>query len=181
MSCLNADGSPVPHDLRWGVYVVLAAADGYQRACFAQYGLRTDGGGWYAAQWKPYHLIGLELGVSVANVVLRGEPTGAARTWAADVVATAKRDLGVGEVLDGEGGFTVYGTLVGARESLEMGSLPVGVAGGVKLRKGVGKGERLCWGDVEWDGGSLAVRVRKEMEGEWRERLLEGERGKADA
>jgi hypothetical protein len=34
------------------------------------------------------------------------------------VVATAKRDLAEGEMLDGEGGYTVYGKLMPAADSL---------------------------------------------------------------
>ena len=70
----------------------------------------TDPSGRYAALYKPYHLIGLELGISVASAGLRGEPTGAPTGFRADVVATAKRDLTAGEMLDGEGGFTVWGS-----------------------------------------------------------------------
>ena len=97
-------------DLRWGVYVVFEAPSDYVKRCFAEYGLMTDPSGRYAALYKPYHLIGLELGISVASAGLRGEPTGAPTGFRADVVATAKRDLTAGEMLDGEGGFTVWGS-----------------------------------------------------------------------
>ncbi|KPI39728.1 uncharacterized protein AB675_3461 [Cyphellophora attinorum] len=105
VSCLEVDGRAVVGDLRWGVYVVIEAPGPYQKECFAQYGMKTDASGRYAAQYKPYHLIGLELGISVASIMCRGEPTGQCKTFAADTVATAKRDLAVGEKLDGEGGF----------------------------------------------------------------------------
>src|SRR5713101_3737205 len=98
------DGRPVFRDLRWSVYVVLKAPNDYARACFTQYGLKTDPSGWYAAMYKPYHLIGLELGMSVLSAALRGEPTGQAEGWRGDVVAIAKRALHSGETLDGEGG-----------------------------------------------------------------------------
>ncbi|MEQ8496111.1 MAG: flagellar biosynthesis protein FlgA, partial [Gammaproteobacteria bacterium] len=111
VSSLARDGSALSRDLRWGVYCTFRAGDEYVRRCFAEYGLRTDASGWYAAMYKPYHLIGLELGISVAAVALRGEPSGAPQAWRADVVATAKRDLAAGETLDGEGGFTVWGKL----------------------------------------------------------------------
>ena len=52
--------------------------------------------------------------MSVASVALRGEATGVATGWNADVVATAKRDLQPGEMLDGEGGYTVWGKLLPA-------------------------------------------------------------------
>src|SRR5690606_38707928 len=91
------DGSVIPQNLRWGVYVTFAAPDDYVADCFAQYGLVTDETGRYAAHHRPHHLIGLELGISVASAALRREPTGAARGWNADVVATAKFDLAAGD------------------------------------------------------------------------------------
>src|SRR5262245_47114057 len=131
VSCLERDFRPVFRDLRWGVYVVLRAPNAYAAACFAQYGLRTDSTGRYAAMYKPYHLIGLELNVSVLSAALRGEPTGQPRQWTADVVATAKRDLRAGEMLDGEGGYTVWGRLMPAEDSVALGGLPIGLAHGV--------------------------------------------------
>jgi predicted homoserine dehydrogenase-like protein len=125
VSSLERDGRPVFHDLRWGVYVVLKAPNDYARACFKEYGLKTDPSGWYAAMYKPYHLIGLELGMSVLSAALRGEPTGQACGFRGDVVAVAKRALRAGETLDGEGGYTVWGKLVPAERSLIEGALPI--------------------------------------------------------
>src|SRR5215213_465203 len=104
VSSLERDGRPAFRDLRWGVYVVLKAPNDYAAACFRQYGLATDSTGRYAAMYKPFHLIGLELSISVLSAALRGEPTGSCRTWRGDAVAVAKRDLKAGESLDGEGG-----------------------------------------------------------------------------
>ncbi len=164
ISSLERDGRPVFRDLRWGVYVVFAGGSDYVERCFREYGLTTDPSGRYSALYKPYHLIGLELGISVASVGLRGEPTGAPLAFNADVVATAKRDLKAGEVLDGEGGFTVYGRLLPAAESLRLGCLPLGLAHKVKLKRDVAAGAAVSWGDVEIDETQLAVRVRREME-----------------
>ena len=55
-----------------------------------------DRSGRYAALYRPIHMIGLELGVSVASVALRGEPTGAPTGFRSDVAATAKRALASG-------------------------------------------------------------------------------------
>src|SRR5205085_4236001 len=123
VSSLERDGRPVFRDLRWGVYVVLKAPNEYARACFKEYGLKTDASGWYAAMYKPYHLIGLELGISVLSAALRGEPTGQTRSFAGDVAAVAKRKLAAGESLDGEGGYTVWGKLVPAARSLDEGAV----------------------------------------------------------
>lgn len=164
ISCVEIDGRNVFNDLRWGVYVVVEAPGPYQKECFAQYGFKTDSSGWYAAQYKPYHLIGLELGVSVANIMCRNEPTGQTKTWKADVVATAKRDLKPGEKLDGEGGFMVYGKLMRAQDSLAIEGLPIGLAHGLVLKNEVKKDRGLSWQDVEYSVKNQAVQVRKEME-----------------
>jgi predicted homoserine dehydrogenase-like protein len=166
VSSLERDGSPVPRDLRWGVYVVLKAANDYAAACFKQYGLPTDSTGKYAAMYKPYHLIGLELSISVLNAALRGEPTGACRAWRGDAVAVAKRALKAGEMLDGEGGYTVYAKLIPAPKSLARGALPIGLAHHVKLTRDVAAGEILTNADVALDGDQDAVRIRREMERE---------------
>ncbi|KAJ0124474.1 saf domain-containing protein [Diaporthe amygdali] len=165
VSCMEKDGRWVFDDLRWGVYVVIEAASQYQQDCFRQYGLKTDSSGKYAAQYKPYHLIGLELGISVATIMCRGEPTGQTKTWAGDVVATAKRDLKAGEKLDGEGGFTVYGKLMKAEDSIAISGLPIGLAHGFVLKIDIRKDQGLSWDDVEYVAqSSQAVAVRREME-----------------
>jgi predicted homoserine dehydrogenase-like protein len=158
------DGRPVFRDLRWGVYVVVEAPTEYARRCLAQYGVRTDRSGRYAALYRPMHLIGLELNVSVLSAALRGEATGTVREFNADVMATAKRDLAAGEVLDGEGGFCVWGRLAPASNSLAAGALPIGLAHGVRLRRAVAAGETVRWDDVEVDEGRPGVQARRAME-----------------
>jgi predicted homoserine dehydrogenase-like protein len=163
VSSLERDGRPVFRDLRWGVYVVLKAPNDYARACFKEYGLKTDPSGWYAAMYKPYHLIGLELGISVLSAALRGEPTGQPCGFRGDVVAVAKRALRAGETLDGEGGYTVWGKLVPAERSLAAGALPIGLAHNVALIRDIAAGEIVRWADVTVPD-SEAVRVRRDME-----------------
>jgi predicted homoserine dehydrogenase-like protein len=164
VSSLERDGRPVFRDLRWGVYVTLKAPNDYTAACFKQYGLPTDATGQYAAMYKPFHLIGLELSISVLNAVLRQESTGTTREWRGDVVAVAKRPLKAGETLDGEGGYTVYGKLVPAARSLREAALPIGLAHGVRLVRDVIAGATLGMQDVTLDEAALAVRVRRDME-----------------
>jgi len=168
ISSLERDGRPVFRDLRWGVYVTFragsAASEDYVRRCFREYGFSTDPSGRYSAMYKPYHAIGLELGISVASAGLRREPTGQAIAWHGDVVATAKRDLAAGETLDGEGGYTVYGKLMPAADSRALGGLPLGLAHGVKLTRAVAAGAPVRWDDVTYDEQDPAVRFRREME-----------------
>jgi predicted homoserine dehydrogenase-like protein len=155
---------PVHDDLRWGVYVVLGAPTDYVKRCFAEYGMKTDQTGAYTALYRPYHFIGLELNVSIASTALRGEATGTSRCFMGDVAATAKKALAPGEVLDGEGGFTVFGTLLPSGESLARGVLPMGLSGRAKVVRPVARGAILTYSDVEPDTATLAYRIRKELE-----------------
>ena len=164
ISSLETDGRVIPYDIRMGVWVTVEAETDYIKHCFEEYNAHTDPSGRYFTLYKRWHLIGLEVGVSVASVALRGEPTGVPTAWNADVVATAKRDLKPGDMLDGEGGFTVWGKLQPAKSSMAMGGLPLGLAHNVRVLRPVSKGQCLCWADVAVDTGTQAWRVRKEME-----------------
>jgi predicted homoserine dehydrogenase-like protein len=164
VSSLARDGGDVEGDLRWGVYTVFEAPSDYVARCFSEYGLKTDPSGRFAAMYKPYHLIGLELGISVASAALRGEPTGAAAEWRGDVAAVAKRDLAPGEVLDGEGGYMVWGRLMPAARSQALGALPIGLAHGCRLTRPVKAGACVRAADVQLDPAQEIVRTRREME-----------------
>ncbi|HYM31907.1 MAG TPA: SAF domain-containing protein [Candidatus Cybelea sp.] len=174
VSSLERDGRPVVGDLRWGVWVSFEAPNDYVQRCFAEYGLITDDTGRYTAMWRPYHLIGLELGISVASVALRGEATGQATGFRGDVVATAKRDLKAGEMLDGEGGYTVWGKLMPAAASLARNGLPLGLTNNAKLKRAVKAGESLSWADVSVNESAQAVQVRREMEALFRQEGIGG-------
>ncbi len=164
VSSLERDGRPVFKDLRWGVYVVIEAPNDYAASCFRQYGMNTDSSGRYSAMYKPFHLIGLELNISILAAALLGQATGSTQVFNADVVATAKRDLNAGEMLDGEGGFTVWGKLYPAQASLTMGGLPIGLAHNMKLKNSIEQGQSICWDDVDIDETQEAICIRREME-----------------
>ncbi len=164
VSSLEADGRRIPYDIRMGVWVTVEAETEYIRNCFEEYNAHTDPSGRYFTLYKRWHLIGLEVGVSVASVALRGEATGVATCWNADVVATAKRDLAPGEMLDGEGGYTVWGKLLPSERSMRLGGLPLGLAHNVKVVRPVKKGQSLCWSDVAMDTSTPAYKLRSELE-----------------
>ena len=164
VSSINRDLSEVPHHLALGTYVVVAAESEYARRCFREYAMLPDRSGTYAALYRPIHMIGLELGISVASVACRGEPTGRPRGWRADTVAIAKRALKAGEVLDGEGGFMVWGKQMPAQRSLEIGGLPLGLANAVTLKRDIAEGAQLTWADVALDDTDAAVKLRRDME-----------------
>ena len=164
VSCLTADGAQIPNDIRKGVWVCFEGDSEYIRNCFQEYSVVTDPSGRYMSSYKKWHLIGLELGISVAAIALRGEPTGVATCFNADVAATAKKDLRPGDTLDGEGGYTVFGKLTPSGTSLAKGYLPLGLAHDVRLIRPVAKDACITWADVAIDETRPAVRIRKEQE-----------------
>jgi predicted homoserine dehydrogenase-like protein len=165
MSSYTREGDWIPHNTQEGVFVVVKATNAYVSECFQEYPWHPDPTGQYAALYRPYHYVGLELNVSIANAVLRGIATGTAVGFTADVVATAKKDLAAGDTLDGEGGFAVYGKLVSARTSVAEGYLPVALAHHVPLNRDIKQGESVRWADVEVDDSlAQAIELRRETE-----------------
>lgn len=164
VSSLYEDGTPVPNDIRNGVWVCIEGDTDYVRRCFQEYGVQTDPSGRYSVIYRRWHLIGLEVGISVASAAIRGEATGVATCFNADVAATAKRDLAKGEMLDGEGGYTVFGKIQPARRSVKAGLLPLGLASNMTLVRDVSRGEFVTWADVRFDENTLAYKTRRETE-----------------
>jgi predicted homoserine dehydrogenase-like protein len=165
MSSVKRDGTWIPHNTQEGVFVVVKATNDYVSGCFTEYPWHPDPTGQYAALYRPYHYVGLELNMSIANAVLRGVATGAPIGFFGDVVATAKKDLKAGEFLDGEGGYTVWGQLVSAKHSVATGALPVALAHHVELRNDVPKGGIVGWDDVIMDDSlAQALELRRETE-----------------
>lgn len=164
VSSLKRDGKLISQDLRWGVYIIIEAPNEYVKNCFSDYGLITDTSGNYAAMYRPNHLIGLELAVSILRVGLRGEATGSPGRFCADVVTVSKRDLNKGEMLDGEGGYLVFGILLPAKKSLELNLLPIGLASGMRLKKNIKKDKFIHWTDIEYDKNDFIFKFRREME-----------------
>ena len=164
VSSLERDGRPVFRDLRWGVYVVLKAPNDYARACFKEYGLKTDPSGWYAAMYKPYHLIGLELGISVLSAALRGEPTGQALRLSRrcrgrrQARLARRRDARRRRRLYGVGQARAGGAEPGRRVLYRSASRTKSA-----LLRDIAAGEIVRWADVALPE-TEAVRVRREME-----------------
>lgn len=164
VSSLYEDGTPVPNDIRNGVWVCIEGDTEYVRRCFQEYAVQTDPSGRYSVIFRRWHLIGLEVGISVASAAIRGEATGSAVCFNADVAARAKKDLVVGEMLDGEGGYTVYGIIQPAEKSVKEGFLPLGLASNMKLIRPVAKGSFVTWADVNYDKTTIAYKTRRETE-----------------
>jgi predicted homoserine dehydrogenase-like protein len=165
VTCVNDDDTFVPNNLRWGVYVTFTSDSAYSRQCWPEYGVATDPSGTYAALWRPYHFIGLEIGVSVASVVLNGEATGAPSYGPlAEVVCATRGPMKAGELIDGEGGYAVYGTVVSGERARRERLVPMGLAYGLKLNRDVGVDHPIGEADVTWDESSFIWKLRREQE-----------------
>jgi predicted homoserine dehydrogenase-like protein len=165
MSSVTRAGEWIPFNTQEGVFVVVKATNAYVSGCFTEYPWHPDPTGQYAALYRPYHYVGLELNISIANAVLRGVATGSPKGFYGDVVATAKKDLAAGELLDGEGGYTVWGKLVSAETSVRERLLPVALAHHVPLKNDVPKGQSVSWDDVVIDESlNTALELRRETE-----------------
>lgn len=157
--------APVPGAFRAGMYVVMRTderpmmQDAVVKAWYP-----TDDTKRYSAYMYPVHGIGLELGVSAAVMSLLRKPTGACKYFATDVVSIAKKDLSLGEVLDGEGGFCAHGEFFNADESLRLGAVPMGLSGSMKMIRPVKRGQVITWDDVAFDAQNEAIILRREME-----------------
>jgi len=171
VSSLDRDGKDVFKDLRWGVYAVLKAPNDYAASCFKQYGMNTDSTGQFSAMYKPFHLIGMELNISIFSAALLNQSTGQTQTFSGDVVATSKRALKKGEILDGEGGATVWGKLIPVKDSLSNETLPIGLAHGIKLNKDIKEDQIITWKDVDYSSDDPTVSFRRSMEKNFRSSL----------
>ena len=149
ISSIDLNKNDIPNDLRWGVYIVIKAKNEYVKNCFKDYGMVTDSSGNYSAIWRPYHYIGLELAQSIYSIALDNRATGYTKKYNADVASVAKKDLKVGEKLDGEGGFCARGKLISSQNSKNEMILPLGLTDNAILKKNINKDEIIKIGDVE--------------------------------
>ena len=149
ISSIDLNKNDIPNDLRWGVYIVIKAKNEYVKNCFKDYGMVTDSSGNYSAIWRPYHYIGLELAQSIYSIALDNRATGFTNNYNADVASYAKKDLKVGEKLDGEGGFCARGKLITSQKSKDEKILPLGLTDNAILKKNINKDQVIRLDDVE--------------------------------
>ena len=160
ISSIDNNKNDIPNDLRWGVYIVIKAKNEYVKNCFKDYGMVTDSSGNYSAIWRPYHYIGLELAQSIYSIVLDNKATGFTKNYNADVVSYAKKDLKVGERLDGEGGFCARGRLVTSQKSKDEKILPLGLTDNAVIKKDIKKDDIIKLDDVELNLPKEVVEAR---------------------
>jgi homoserine dehydrogenase len=149
ISSIDLNKNDIPNDLRWGVYIVIKAKNEYVKNCFKDYGMVTDSSGNYSAIWRPYHYIGLELAQSIYSIALDNRATGFTKKYNADVASFAKKDLKIGDKLDGEGGFCARGKLITSQKSKDEKILPLGLTDNAILKKNINKDQVIRLDDVE--------------------------------
>ncbi len=114
--------------------------------------------------YVPYHLPHLEVPLTAARAVLFGDgavvPLGGP---VCDVITVAKRNLKAGEILDGIGGFTCYGTIENSAVCRAENLLPMGLAEGCRLNRDVAKDQAIAYGEVTPPQGRLCDRLREEQ------------------
>lgn len=144
-----------------GVFVLATIEDPRQRHYLNLYKL---GEGPLYSFYTPYHLCHFEVPLTAARVALFGDaaiaPIGGPRV---EVVATAKRDLKAGEVIDGLGGYMTYGEAETAAVTAAEGLLPIGVAEACTLLRNIPKDRTLTYADVRLPEGRLIDRLRTEQ------------------
>ncbi len=148
-----------------GVFVLATHDDPNQRHYLDLYKL---GPGPLYSFYTPYHLCHFEVPTSVARAVLFGDavlqPIDGPLV---EVITLAKADLSVGTVLDGLGGYHVYGQAENYPIARREGLLPIGLAEGCRLRRDVLKDEVLTCADVEFPAGRLCDQLRTEQDARW--------------
>jgi predicted homoserine dehydrogenase-like protein len=160
ISSIDENKNDIPNDLRWGVYVVIKAENQYVKNCFKDYGMVTDESGNYSAIWRPYHYIGLELAQSIYSIALDNKATGFTKYYNADVASYAKKDLKIGEKLDGEGGFCARGRLITSEKSKTEKILPLGLTDNAIVKRNISKDQVIKIEDVELNLPSEVIEAR---------------------
>ena len=137
ISSIDINKKDIANDLRWGVYVVIKGQNQYVKNCFKDYGMVTDETGSFSAIWRPYHYIGLELAQSIYSIALDKKATGFTKKYNAEVASIAKKDLKIGDKLDGEGGFCARGKLITSVKSKKEKLLPLGLTDNAIVKKDI--------------------------------------------
>ncbi|MEN8822362.1 MAG: SAF domain-containing protein [Abyssibacter sp.] len=142
-----------------GVFVLASHDDPIQQHYLQLYKL---GEGPLYAFYTPYHLCHFEVPLSAARALLFGDAVLQARMAAPsiDVVATAKRDLKAGDVLDGLGGYMTYGQCERHDVVRQQQLLPMGLAEGCRLTRDLSRDTVLSMADITRPPGRLIDELR---------------------
>lgn len=148
-------------DVAPGVFVVVRHNDPY---IAHEMNYLSMGTGPYFALYRPYHLASIEAPITVYRAILDRSSSLSATHLNAEVVCMTKKDLVVGDVIDGIGGYTVRGYADKALDAKRENLVPLGLIAGAKVIKAIGVNELLTYENVQLKEDSLIVRLRKEQD-----------------
>lgn len=143
---------------------VFAVVRSYDERIRTEMRFITHAEGPYYLHFRPYHLCDLETPQSIAEAVLLGEVTSTAEAMHAEVVCTAKRDIGAGERLAGIGDTDWYGTIMTYRDARARRALPIGIGAGAVARRSIARGDTITEDDVTVDESTFVCRLRRLQE-----------------
>ena len=152
----------LPNPLKMGVFVVIRAEHQFQQEDLASYNLYPGGGGKNYLMYRPYHMVAVPAPMSIAKAALFGEATGSALpTPTADAITIAKRDLKVGDVLDGSGGYCVSVLCEKAVIAQDENLLPMGLSDNAVMKVAVPKGTAITYDMVTLQEDSFILKLRR--------------------
>lgn len=168
VSAVYPDDSPVERHLRGGLFAVFTSEDSYAMDSLASYGeitgMITGKRSKQAMIYRPQHFVGHEMPIGVARMLLAGRPIAAPIGHTADVIAAAKKNLTPGTILDGEGGYTVYGLIEKADIAKAQNLVPIGLTQGAEVLRAISEDDLLTYDDVRLPE-SFALQLRRRQEG----------------
>jgi len=145
-----------------GVFLVVTSDHPEIQKAFSHLFRRIEKVGPNYGLFRPYHLTAVETPYSVVRASLYGEATGAAGDrLITEVITVAKKDLKKGEILDGGGGYTVYGLVEKAEEAREEGLLPLGFAYGIPVLEDIRRDTPIRTNQVALDTGTFLYKLRQ--------------------
>ncbi len=148
-------------DVAPGVFVIVRHNDPY---IAHEMSYLAMGPGPYFALYRPFHLASIEAPITVYRAILDRESSLYAPHLNAEVVTMTKKNLEVGDVIDGIGGFTVRGYADNALDAKRDNLVPIGLIAGAKIVKPIGVGELLTYDHVELNQDSFIVALRKKQD-----------------
>jgi len=160
---VRPDGRRIRNDIRWGIFVVVTSDSRDVTGLFKTYEASRGGRGRNALVYRPFHWAGLEASISLIRTALYHEPTGVplATTPSAEVLTAAKKTLKPGDILDGGGGYAAYGLAERADIARRDNLLPLGLAEGIHVVKGIASDCVISYDDVELNEDSFLLKLRR--------------------
>jgi predicted homoserine dehydrogenase-like protein len=148
-----------------GAFVIIHEDSPLKKAQLAYYKI---GDGPFYVFYTPFHLPHIQIASTIGRAVIHRDPTVAPIGGpVCEVVAVAKRDLKVGERLDGIGGFCTYGLIDNVAGARALGALPIGLSEGCVLRRSIAKDEVLSFANVSMPPGGIAEALWRKQSACW--------------